>query len=181
VRDYLAEENQQNGTKLNSKNRQTRRGTYTAAGDGRRVVVLYRGSTDTPAATPDSPDPLADFTGLWSGTSTSTVNAAKVKVSFDVKREGHELNGIYRYAPLNAVCRNNDQRGWMHGSISARGFTVSMEDTSWCAFMLDEFYPAVGDGGYTCYIDGSIADQGTFEIKGPPSHSEATLSEKPRS
>ncbi len=135
----------------------------------------------TPAATPDSPDPLADFTGLWSGTSTSTVNAAKVKVSFDVKREGHELNGIYRCAPLNAVCRNNDQRGWMHGSISARGFTVSMEDTSWCAFMLDEFYPAVGDGGYTCYIDGSIADQGTFEIKGPPSHSEATLSEKPRS
>ena len=41
--------------------------------------------------------------------------------------------------------------------------------------MLDEFYPAVGDGGYTCYIDGSIADQGTFEIKAPPSHSEATL------
>jgi hypothetical protein len=139
------------------------------------------GGRHTPAGTPDSPDPLADFTGLWSGTSTSSINAAKVKVSFDVKREGNELKGTYRCAPLNAVCRNNIQRGWMHGSINARGFTVSMEDTSWCAFMLDEFYPAVGDGGYTCYIDGSIADQGTFEIKGPPSDSEATLSEKPRS
>jgi hypothetical protein len=134
----------------------------------------------TPAAAPDLSDPLADFIGLWTGTSTSTMNAAKVKISFNVKRKGNELKGPYRCAPLNAVCRNNVQSGWVRGTISARGFTVSMEDTSWCAFKLDRFYPEVGDGGYTCYMNGSIADRGTFEIKGPPSHSEATLSEKPR-
>jgi hypothetical protein len=89
------------------------------------------GVRHTSAAVSEPPDPLTDFTGLWSGTSTSTVNAAKVKVSFDVKREGKELEGTYQCVPLNAVCRDNVQRGWMHGSISARGFTVSMEDTSW--------------------------------------------------
>ena len=141
----------------------------------------FAGVRHTSAAVSEPPDPLADFAGLWSGTSTSTVNAAKVKVSFDVKREGKELEGTYQCAPLNAVCRDNVQRGWMHGSINARGFTVSMEDTSWCAFTLNEFYPAVGHCGYTCYINGSIADQGTFEINGPRSHSEAALGEKPRS
>jgi hypothetical protein len=135
----------------------------------------------TPAAAPDAPDPLIDFTGIWKGTSTSTMNAAKVKITFDVKREGNKLTGIYRCAPLNAVCRNNVQRGWLRGTINARGFTVSMEDTSWCTFSLDEFYPPVGDGEYTCYMGGMLADQGTFEIKGPPSVPEAAPREKPKS
>jgi hypothetical protein len=48
VRDYAAEENQQNGTKLNSKNCHARRDICAATGDGRCVVVLYRrGSTHT--------------------------------------------------------------------------------------------------------------------------------------
>jgi hypothetical protein len=122
----------------------------------------------TPAAAPDAPDPLADFTGIWRGTSTSTMNAAKVYITFDIERKGNQLKGTYRCAPLNAVCRNNIQRGWLKGQTDARGFRVSMEDTSWCAFTLDEFYPPVGDGEYTCYMNGGIADQGIFEIKGPP-------------
>lgn len=34
---------------------------------------------------------MADFIGLWTGISTSTMNAAKVKISFNVKRKGNEL------------------------------------------------------------------------------------------
>jgi hypothetical protein len=139
------------------------------------------GTPHTTAAAPDTPDPLVDFTGLWKGTSTSSMDAAKVKISFDVKREGNELKGSYRCAPFNAVCRNNIQRGWLRGSIAARGFTVSMEDTSWCTFSLEEFYPPVGDGEYTCYMGGMMADQGTFEIKGPPSVPEAAPSRPPSS
>jgi hypothetical protein len=116
---------------------------------------------------PDAPDMLTGFTGVWKGTSTSSMNAAKVKISFDVKRDGNKLEGSYRCAPLNATCRNNIQRGWVNGQSSAHGFTVSMEDTSWCTFMLDEFYPPSGDGAYTCYTNGGIADMGTFEVKGP--------------
>jgi hypothetical protein len=114
---------------------------------------------------------LTGFTGVWDGTSTSSVNAAKVKISFDMNRDGNNLKGSYRCAPFNATCRNNIQNGWVHGQTSARGFTVSMEDSSWCTFVLDDFYPPAGDGEYTCYTNGGIADIGTFEVKGPSTQS----------
>ena len=125
------------------------------------------GTRQTPPPYPDAADMLKGFTGAWKGTSTSSMNAAKVNISFDVKREGNKLEGSYRCAPLNATCRNNIQRGWVNGQTSARGFMVSMGDTSWCTFMLDEFYPPAADGAYTCYTNGGIADLGVFEIKGP--------------
>jgi hypothetical protein len=124
-----------------------------------------------PPTAPDAPNPLAEFTGVWKGTSTSATNAAKFIITFDVKREGNKLKGEYRCAPGNANCRNNVQRGWVTGQTGARGFTVSMEDTSWCTFFMDEFYPPVGDGEYTCYLGGTIADQGTFEVKQAKSRS----------
>jgi hypothetical protein len=120
---------------------------------------------------PDATDMLTGFTGVWNGTSTSSVNAAKVKISFDMNRDGNNLKGSYRCAPFNATCRNNIQNGWVHGQTSARGFTVSMEDSSWCTFVLDDFYPPAGDGEYTCYTNGGIADIGTFEVKGPSTQS----------
>jgi hypothetical protein len=124
------------------------------------------GMRGTHAATADSPDPLVDFTGLWKGTSTSDVNAAKVQITFDIKRDGDELKGTYRCAPLNAICRDNLDRGRLSGTIRARGFTVAMENTGWCTFMLDKLDPPIGDGEYTCYMNGMLADEGTFDIRG---------------
>ena len=132
------------------------------------------------AATADAHDPLIDFTGLWKGTSTSDMNAAKVQITFDIKRDGDRLKGTYRCAPLNAVCRDNLDRGRMHGTIRARGFTVAMEDTGWCTFMLDKFDPPVGDGEYTCYMNGMIADEGTFDLRGSSALSEAAPGDRPR-
>lgn len=106
-----------------------------------------------------------DFTGAWSGTSTSSANAAKARITFDMRREGNHLKGRYICRPFNAPCRNNNQRGWVHGKVGALSFTVSMEDTSWCAFTLENFNPPVGDGEYTCYVGGSIADKGVFQVK----------------
>jgi hypothetical protein len=120
------------------------------------------------AAAPDSPDPLVDFNGVWKGTSVSTMNAAKVKITFDLTREGNQFKGKYLCAPLNATCRNNTPHGWVTGQVSARGFRVAMEDTSWCMYFMDEFYPPKADGEYTCYMNGGIADQGTFKLMGPP-------------
>ena len=141
------------------------------------------GTHQTPPPNPDAPNLLMDFTGVWKGTSTSSMNAAQVKISFDMERDGNKLKGSYRCAPLNAICRNNIQRGWVNGQTGARGFTVSMEDTSWCTFVLDEFYPPAGEGAYTCYTDGNIADLGTFEIKGPSTQSgeSGAQSERPPS
>jgi len=36
---------------------------------------------------------------------------------------------------------------------------------------MDDFYPPKADGEYTCYMNGGIADQGTFKLKGPPTDS----------
>jgi hypothetical protein len=134
----------------------------------------------TPSPAPDASDPLMEFTGIWRGTSTSSMNAAKVRITFDMQREGAKLKGTYRCAPGNAICRNNIQRGWVKGQTAARGFTVSMEDTSWCTFFMDEFYPPVGDGEYTCYMNASLVDQGTFEIKGPPPSPPAGQGKQPQ-
>ncbi|HVB78520.1 MAG TPA: hypothetical protein VNE82_01070 [Candidatus Binataceae bacterium] len=117
---------------------------------------------------PNSPDPLMDFNGIWRGRSVSTMNAASAKITFNIKREGNHFKGDYRCAPGNAVCRNNVQRGWVTGQISARGFRIEMEDSSWCTYFMDDFYPPKADGEYTCYMNGGIADQGTFKLKGPP-------------
>lgn len=115
----------------------------------------------------DSPDPLLEFTGAWVGTSTSSADGAKVKVAFYIKREGNKFTGEYRCAPDNAVCRNNVQRGWVHGQISARGFGVSEEDTGWCLFFMRRFHRAAAGGEYTCYMNGGISDLGVFELKRP--------------
>jgi hypothetical protein len=126
--------------------------------------------SDAPRTTepaPDASDPLRNFSGVWVGTSTSSADGAKVKIAFAIKREGNRFTGDYRCAPDNAVCRNNVQRGWVHGQISARGFTVSEEDTSWCVFFMRSFQAAIADGEYTCYMNGGIADLGVFELKRP--------------
>jgi hypothetical protein len=118
-----------------------------------------------PEPAPDVSDPLRNFSGVWVGTSTSSAGGAKVKIGFTIKREGNKFSGGYRCAPDNAVCRNNVQHGWVHGQISARGFTVAEEDTSWCVFFMRRFRPAIADGEYTCYINGGIADLGVFELR----------------
>jgi hypothetical protein len=138
----------------------------------------FAGSTGS-AATPDSPDPLLDFTGIWRGRSISSMNAASAKITFAVKRQGNRIKGDYRCAPGNAICRNNVQRGWVTGQVSARGFRVEMEDTSWCMYFMDDFYPPKADGEYTCYMNGGIADQGTFKLKGPPAPSEEDAPARP--
>ena len=126
------------------------------------------GAQPSQTGAPAAPDPLIDFTGVWRGTSVSSMNAARAKITFDLKREGNQFKGSYRCKPGNAVCRNNVDRGWVTGQVNARGFRVAMEDSSWCMYFMDEFYPPKADGEYTCYMNGGIADQGTFELTGPP-------------
>lgn len=132
------------------------------------------------AGSPDSPDPLMDFNGIWKGTSVSTMNAASAKITFDIKREGNRFKGKYLCAPGNAICRNNTPHGWVTGQVSARGFRVAMEDTSWCMYFMDDFYPPKADGEYTCYMNGGIADQGTFKLKGPPEPADESVPAKPQ-
>jgi hypothetical protein len=63
------------------------------------------------------------------------------------------------------VHTNNIQRGWVHGHITARGFTGAMEDSSWCLFFMNEFYPPSARGEHTCYEGGMVMDRGLFQLK----------------
>jgi hypothetical protein len=40
-----------------------------------------------------------------------------------------------------------------------------MEDTSWCLFFMNEFYPPSARGEYTCYEGGMVMDRGLFQLK----------------
>jgi hypothetical protein len=139
-----------------------------SGGGGGRSSPAGSASSVGSATAPASPDPLMDFNGIWKGTAVSSMNAAKVHITFNMTREGNKLKGKYLCAPLNATCRNNAPHGWVTGQVSARGFRVAMEDSSWCVYFMDDFYPPKADGEYTCYMNGGIADQGTFKLKGPP-------------
>ena len=121
-----------------------------------------------PESAPDASDPLRNFSGVWVGTSTSSADGAKVKIAFAIKREGNKFTGGYRCAPDNAVCRNNVQRGWVHGQISGARFQGCRKKIrSWCVFFMRSFHRAIADGEYTCYMNGGIADLGVFELKRP--------------
>ena len=138
------------------------------------VVALASCSNRSAAPTPaaaltERPDPLREFAGTWRGTSFSTYAMATVKISFQIRQSGKRFTGDYRCAPGNVVCTNNIQRGWVHGEIAARGFTVAMEDTSWCLFFMNEFYPPSARGEYTCYEGGMVMDRGIFRLQGPAS------------
>jgi hypothetical protein len=124
-------------------------------------------SNSPPGALAERPDPLREFAGTWQGTSFSTYAMATVKIRFEIQQNGNKFKGDYRCAPGNAVCTNNIQRGWVHGQIDARGFTVAMEDTSWCLFFMNEFYPPSAGGDYTCYEGGMVMDRGVFHLRGP--------------
>jgi hypothetical protein len=118
------------------------------------------------SALAERPDPLREFAGTWRGTSFSTYAMATVKIRFEIKQNGNNFKGDYRCRPGNIVCTNNIQRGWVHGHINARGFTVAMEDSSWCLFFMNEFYPPAARGEYTCYEGGMVMDRGLFQLKG---------------
>jgi hypothetical protein len=129
------------------------------------------GMGHTSAAAAKNSDALASFNGVWKGTSVSNVNASSAIITLDIKRNGNELKGTYLCTAGNAVCRNNIQKGWMHGQSGARGFDVTMEDNSRCTYYMDKIQSSVAEGEYTCYGDGQIVDQGTFKLaRSGPSH-----------
>ena len=132
-----------------------------------------------PASAAAASDPLADFTGLWRGKQTSYLNAASRFITFNTRREGNQIKGDFTCKPGNAICRDNAIRGWVRGQTDARGLRVEMEDSSWCTYYMNDFYPPKANGDYLCYMNGAIADQGGFKLVGPPAPAAAEPSQAP--
>jgi hypothetical protein len=109
-------------------------------------------------------EPLGDFKGLFAGNAISS-DGRRVKLVLDIQRNGRELTGNYSCAAGNANCRNQMTQGRVKGSVDESIFRVSLQDGSWCLFNLGMFYLNEGEGDYTCYLGGSIVEQGAFELK----------------
>ena len=117
-----------------------------------------------PAIDPGPARPLADFKGMFTGDAISN-DGRRVNIALDIQATGDQLGGTYRCSAGNANCRNQITQGWVKGSADARSFRVSLQDSSWCIYTLGTFYLNEGEGEYTCYMGGSIVEQGTFGLK----------------
>lgn len=124
-------------------------------------------SASTPAA-PPSNGTEENLSGLWTGT-TSTgglVGMAGLtrSIKLVIRQEGDKVTGEYRCSSGNALCRNGDEKGSIEGT--ANGSHVSLNitllpDASNCRFMGTLDYN--GNGQYTCYLQGRIVEQGTWQ------------------
>ena len=128
------------------------------------ILAASCGIGSGPATDTGPARPLEDFKGMFAGDSISN-DGRRVNIAFDIQQTGGQLDGTYRCSAGNANCRNQITQGWVKGSVDARSFRVSLQDSSWCMFTLGTFYLNEGEGEYTCYLGGSIVDQGTFGLK----------------
>lgn len=125
-------------------------------------------SASTPAAPPSSATE-ENLSGLWTGT-TSTgglVGMAGMtrSIKLVLRQEGGKVTGAYRCSAGNALCRNGDDKGSIEGT--AKGNQVNLNimllpDASNCRFTGTLDYN--GNGQYTCYLQGHIVEQGTWQL-----------------
>jgi hypothetical protein len=106
-----------------------------------------------------------DITGLWMGTSTSSLDAGSVNISLAVFQEGDgEFSGLYDCDSGSSICRNMIRGGTLRGRTSSSVFKVNLEDRSWCSFF-GGFLPEIADGHYSCYYNDGRIDRGTWNVK----------------
>jgi hypothetical protein len=120
------------------------------------------------SAAPSSNVAEENLSGLWTGT-TSTgglVGMAGLtrSIKLVIRQQGAKVAGEYRCSPGNALCRNGDEKGSIEGT--ANGSHVSLNitllpDASNCRFIGTLDYN--GNGQYTCYLQGRIVEQGTWQ------------------
>ena len=79
--------------------------------------------------------------------------------------EGDKVTGEYRCSPGNALCRNGDEKGSIEGTANGNQVnlnTILLPDASNCRFTGTLDYN--GNGQYTCYLQGRIVEQGTWQL-----------------
>jgi hypothetical protein len=125
-------------------------------------------SASAPTAPPGN---LAEenLSGLWNGT-TSTgglIGMAGMtrSIKLVLRQEGDKITGAYRCSPANALCRNGDEKGSIEGTANGDHVNLNMmllPDASNCRFTGTLGYN--GNGQYTCYLQGQIVEQGTWQL-----------------
>jgi hypothetical protein len=125
-------------------------------------------SASTSAASPGN---VADgnLSGLWTIT-TSTGGLAGMagrtrSIKLALRQEGDKITGQYRCSPGNALCRNGNDRGSIKGTANGNQVNLNillLPDASNCRYTGILVYN--GNGQYTCYLQGSLVEQGTWQV-----------------
>ena len=139
-----------------------------AIGCSTQETTAPMSSASTPAA-PRANVAGENLSGLWTGT-TSTgglVGMAGMtrSIKLVLRQEGEKITGAYRCSPGNALCRNGDEKGSIEGTASGDHVNLNMTllpDASNCRFTGTLAYN--GNGQYTCYLQGQIVEQGTWQL-----------------
>ena len=143
-----------------------------AIGCSTQETKLPASSESTTGTTAPSGTAAQDLSGLWVGT-TSTGGLLGMpglirSIKIDLQQSGEKLTGTYScYSgkASNSFCRNADEKGSVQGT--ARGDHVTLNimllpDASNCIYMGTLGYN--GNGSYTCYLQGSIVEQGNWQL-----------------
>jgi hypothetical protein len=112
-----------------------------------------------------------NLSGLWTIT-TSTGGLIGMagqtrSIKLVVRQAGDKVTGVYRCASGNALCRNGDEKGSIEGTANSNQVNLNimlLPDASNCRFTGTLDYN--GNGQYTCYLQGQIVEQGTWQVAG---------------
>jgi hypothetical protein len=110
-----------------------------------------------------------NLSGLWTVT-TSTGGLIGMagqtrSIKLVIRQAGDKVTGVYRCSSGNALCRNGDEKGSIEGTANGSHVSLNMTllpDASNCRFIGTLDYN--GNGQYTCYLQGHIVEQGTWQI-----------------
>lgn len=116
-----------------------------------------------------------DLSGLWVGTTTTgglLGMPGKIRsIKLDLRQAGDKITGsylCYSGKTSNSFCRNSDENGSITGRARGSQVTLSiflLPDASNCRYMGILDYN--GNGQYTCYLQGRIVEQGTWQASRP--------------
>lgn len=129
--------------------------------------------TSAPAGTAvQNPDVGRNLSGLWVGrTSTGgLVGTAGLtrSIKLDLQQTGDKITGTYHcYSgkASNSFCRNFDEKGSIQGVAHGNNVNLNIQvlpDASNCIYTGILDYN--GNGQYTCYWQGNIVEQGTWQL-----------------
>jgi hypothetical protein len=129
-------------------------------------------SPSTPAASPGNGTD-GNLSGLWTVT-TSTGGLIGLagqtrSIKLVLRQASTKITGMYRCSPGNALCRNLDEKGSIEGTANGNQVNLNimlLPDASNCRFMGTLDYN--GNGQYTCYLQGNIVEQGTWQVAASP-------------
>jgi len=82
-----------------------------------------------------------------------------------IRQKDNKVTGEYRCSPSNALCRNGDDRGSIEGTANGSQVNLNimvLPDASNCRYTGTLDYN--GNGQYTCYLQGGIVEQGTWQL-----------------